>query len=1020
MKNTRDKLLNKIFISLSIFLFGNITAAFAVKVQGSVVDANDNSPIIGATVMIEGTSIGTVTDFDGNFIIDNAPESGNIVFSYIGYKKQVHKIVADKVYKIILHPDTELLDEVVVVGYGSMRKKEVTGAVARVDNASISKMNTPDVGTALQGLVAGVNVQMSSGQPGEVANIQIRGINSINGKNQPLYVVDGIPFNGDPGLSSSEIESIDILKDAASSAIYGTRGAGGVILITTKGGKEGKTRVSVDANYGLQLITSKLFLTNTAQTMGLTALQTFIDSNIPSNEAWTKIKENQTGFADESNMAEILEQNLQPVSNITLNVSGGSKGGTYSIIGNYYTQDGVIINSGFDRFNIRANFELKRNKWTFGANLSSKISEKTEPAAGIYGQIYSYNPASPVFDPDMEAGTTPGTDLGEKQQLGNVLAKFKESNITNGRSFNGTFSIKYDILKDFSFTTRLGTGYNIMNKESVNPLFKIYDDKGEIVPNTNTRSGIFRQSVTNTQLVWENMLNYGLVVGKHDIKATAVISTERYYYDMFNVRKYDLISNELELITSTTGESVVGAGRTTSTLLGVLGRAQYSYADKYMVSASVRRDASSRFAKDNRWGWFPSVSAGWNVSEEKFFKPLQSVISMLKIRGSYGTTGNQNFDDYQYAAAISNSLDYAFGNKDESTDINYGSIQTAYANVDVKWETTKQLNLGLDMAFLDSRLTSTIDIYKTTKKDMLLPLQIPLSTGSTENVILNVGDMENKGIEFALGWHDNIKSLNYNLNLTASRNVNTITKMSGTNKRFGLGKLGGEYVTFISEGEEAGAFLLYPTNGIINTEEKLVEYAKMKPEAKMGDLMYVDTDGNGSIGEEDRVYYGSGAPEFELGFNMSLDWKGFDFSMNWYASIGNEVLNGSKYQAYKQKRHLDLLSSWTPFNPTSPIPVLTAQASHDNYLPYSDYWVEDGSYLRLNNIILGYTLPKSILKNIGLSKLRIYLAADNLCTISKYNGYNPGVGNDGLKQRGVDDGVYPVSAQIRGGIQLDF
>ena len=988
--------------------------------SGSVFDAVDSSPIIGATVMIEGTSIGTVTDFDGNFIIDNAPDNGIIVFSYIGYKKQIHKVVANKVYKIALQSDIELLDEVVVVGYGSMRKKEVTGAVARVDNTSISKMNTADVGTALQGLVAGVNVQMSSGQPGDVANVQIRGINSINGKNQPLYVVDGIPYNGDPGLSSSEIESIDILKDAASSAIYGTRGAGGVILITTKSGKEGKIRVAVDANFGVQLITSKLYLTNAAQTMGIAALQTFIDSNIPSNEAWTKIKENQTGFADESNMADILEQNLQLVTNVTLNVSGGSNGATYSVIGNYFKQDGVIINSGFDRFNIRTNLELKRNKWTFGANLSAKISKKNEPASGIYSQIYSYNPTSPIFDPNMEIGTTPGTDLSEKVQLGNVLSKFKEENTTNSRGFNGTFSIKFDILKDFSFTTRLGTGYDMGNKETVKPLFQIYDDMGEIVPNSNIRSSIFRQSATNTQLVWENMLNYGFDIGKHNFKATAVISTEKYYYDMFNVKKYDLISNELELITSTNGESVVGANRTTSTLIGVLGRAQYSYADRYMVSASVRRDASSKFSKKNRWGLFPSISAGWNISEEKFFKPLEKVISMLKIRGSYGTTGNQNFNDYQYAAAITNSLDYALGNSDGSTNIDYGAIQATYANVDVKWETTKQTNLGIDMAFFDSRLTSVIDLYKTTKKDMLLPLQIPLSTGSTENVILNVGDMENKGIEFALGWHDKIKTLNYNINLTASRNVNIITKMSGTNKLFGLGKMGGEYVTYIAEGMEAGAFLLYPTNGLINTEEKLVEYAKMKPEAKMGDLMYVDADGNGSIGEEDRQYYGSGAPECELGLNMSLDWNGFDFSMNWYASIGNEVLNGSKYQAYKQKRHLDLLSSWTPFNQKTPIPVITSNANHDNYLPYSDYWVENGSYARLNNIILGYSLPKQSLKKIGLSKFRVYVAADNLCTISKYNGYNPGVGNDGLKQRGVDDGIYPVSAQIRGGIQIDF
>lgn len=1004
---------------LCLLLTCNFAVASAASISGTVVSAQDKSPVIGAAVTVTGTVIGTSTDIDGAFTLTDLPDSGEIAISYIGYTTQTMPIVNGKKYTVELASDTKAIEEVVVVGYGTMRKKEVTGAVARVDAETLSKMNTSDVGSALQGQVAGVNVQMSSGQPGEVANIQIRGISSINGANTPLYVVDGIPYDGDPGLSPSEIESIDILKDAASAAIYGTRGSGGVILITTKGGKEGKMSVNVDANYGVQLITSRLYLTDTAQEIAVNALQTELSDNIPSNEAWQKIKENQTGFADESNMAQILEQDLQSVSNVTLNVSGGAKGATYSVIGNYFSQDGVIINSGYERLNIRANTQLKRNNWTFSANLSTNINEKEEPASGIYNQIYSYKPSSPIFNPDLEVGTTPGTDTNEKVQMGNVLAKFKESNTTQNKGFNGTFAIGYDFLEGLNFTSRLGTGYNAAVKERINPLFNIYDEDGELVPNTNTRSGIFRQTQNTTKFVWENMLNYGVTLGKHDIKATAVLSMEKYFMDMFNVEKYDLISNDLTLIESTTGETVVNSDRRTTTLYGMLGRAQYSYDDRYMVSASIRRDASSRFGSKNRWGSFPSVSAGWNVSEESFFEPLRNSIDMLKIRASYGTTGNQNFADYQYSASIENVLDYAFGGQG-GTSIDYGAIQTAYANSDVKWETTQQLNAGIDLALLNSRLTITGDVYQTTKRDMLLSLQIPPSAGTTSAVILNVGDMENKGVELALGWKDGNSNFRYNANLTVSRNVNTITAMSGTNKSFALGKLDNQFVTYLRESYEAGAYFLYPTNGVINTEEKLKEYAKMKPEATMGDLMYVDTDGNGSIGEEDRIYYGSGAPEVEFGLSAGAEYKGFDFSMQWYASIGNEVINGSKYQAYKNKRHLDLLSSWTPYNAYSPIPRIQANASHDNYLAYSDYWLDNGSYIRLNNVVLGYTIPKASLMKVGISKLRVYVAADNIWTITKYDGYNPGVGNDGLKTRGVDAGTYPVAAQIRGGVQLNF
>ncbi|MFI3249186.1 MAG: TonB-dependent receptor [Rikenellaceae bacterium] len=1018
MEYIKNRMLQRIAM-LCFLLICNLAVVQAATVSGTVVSASDNQPIIGAAVTVEGTTIGTATDLDGKFTISNAPDDGVLMFSYLGCTVQTHPVVANKTYNVALESDVQAIDEVVVVGYGSMRKLEVTGSVARVDAENISKMNTADVGAALQGQVAGVTVQMSTGQPGDVANIQIRGISSITGSNQPLYVVDGIPYDGDPGLSPNEIESLDILKDAASAAIYGTRGSGGVILITTKKGSEGTMKVDVDVNYGVQMITSRLYMTNAQQYNGVATLNTYLDGNIQVNNIWNAMQSDYSKAANETDIAAMIEQDLQPVMNANITLSGGSNGFTYGIVGNYFNQEGVVVNSGYERFNVRANTALKRNKWNVTASLSSNINTKEQPLSGLYNQVYSYSPSARSFDLDFTEGTVPGSYESDLTSLGTILSKFKETNFTDSKSFNGNFAIGYDIMEKFTFTSTYGIGYTSLQQEIINPIINIYDEDGDLIENSNTRSGIYERSKVTTKSTWENMLNYEKDFGKHNLKATAVFSMEKYAYDEFEIEKYDLISNDLYVLSATTGESVIDSWKETTTLIGMLGRVQYNYDDRFMVSVSARRDASSRFAFKNRWGTFPSVSAGWNISEEDFFEPLTSSINTLKIRGSYGTTGNQSFSDYAYASSLSTSMDYAYGNTDGSTSISYGTIQEAYANADVKWETTQQSNIGIDMTVLNSRLSITADAYLTNKRDMLMSLTVPPSSGTTDSVVLNVGDMENKGVELALGWRDRVGSLGYNVNFTASRNVNTVTRMSDTNKMTGIGYLDGEYVTYLVEGEEAGCFMLYPTDGIINTEEKLTEYAKMIPGATMGDLMYVDTDGSGSIGDEDRIYYGSGAPEVELGLNAGFDWKGFDFSMQWYISLGNEVINGSKCEAYQARRHMDQMYSWTETNIYSSIPRISA-SGHDNNASYTDYWLEDGTYARLNNVVLGYTIPNSIVNKIGINKLRVYLAADNIWTITQYDGYNPGVGNDGLSTRGVDKGTYPISAQVRGGVQVSF
>lgn len=1013
---------------------GSVFAQKKYTIKGKVFAEADMLEVIGASVQVDGTTTGTVTDFDGNFSIEVTKPKGTLVISYVGcqtarvaYNQQKNNL------KVILREDTKLLDEVVVVGYGSMRKKEVTGAVSRVSADELQKITTSDIGTALQGLVAGVNVQASSGEPGAKSNIQIRGLSSISGSNAPLYVVDGVPYEGDPGLSSSEIESIDVLKDAASAAIYGTRGAAGVILITTKQGKAGEMKVSVNGSYGIQHITSTIDLVNAAERTFLNVLKNRNSEsgvNDTDDRAWTSLQNYPSNFFNDSNLYDVIINNNSPVQNYSVNLSGGKNDLTYSLTANYFNQEGVLINSNYSTLNLRSNTTFKRGKWTVNTSLGFKLEDQMSPGWGLLTQSYNHNPTSTAIDPDQEITTAAGQET-EISNLSYTLARVKETNDKGAESFNGNFNLAYDIIKGLNISTRLGFDYTNSKTVKTNPLFEIYNDKGEL-SNNSERSGITNTHYKSSKLTWETMLNWGKKFGKHDVKATGVFSMEQYKYVSFTASIMDLYTNYINSLYAGTADMAVSIGqgqwgqdRTTS-LVGMLGRVQYNYGGRYMASASVRRDGSSKFSPQNRWGMFPSVSAGWNISEEAFWKPLKKTINSFKFRASYGTTGNQNFADYSFQNGIYKNYDYVFG-QDREEKLYYGFAENSYANPDVVWETTQQINVGLDLGLLNNKFNVTLDWYNSDKKDMLFPLLVPPTngTGISNTMVLNAGNMRNRGYELSVRHRSNFKGLYYDMSFNFSTNENTITKMGGENEMYYFAdgqpvtSNTADKVTVIKEGYEAGAFFVMPTNGIINTEQKLAEYQKLNSNARMGDLIYVDRNGDGIISDDDRVYGGSGMPEYELSYNIWMGYKGFDFSMNWYASLGNEIINGSKIYAYQSMTHKDLLYQWSPTNPTSTIPSYRS-ATHDNYRSYADIWVEDGSFVRLKNITLGYTIPQRLTLKWGINKLRFYVAADNLVTLTKYSGYDPEVGSNGLSKRGLDLGTYPISMQMRGGFQLNF
>ncbi len=1013
-------------------------------VQGKIT-SSDGEALPGVNIIIKGTAQGAISNTNGTYRIEVPDESSVLNFSFIGYVDEEVPVNGRSVIDVVLLPDITTLEEVVVVGYGTQKKKEVTGAVGQVDSETLLKNATADLGAALQGQIAGVNVQASSGQPGAGSNIIIRGLSSVTGQNAPLFVVDGIPFNGDPRLSMNEIEKIDVLKDAASAAVYGTRGSGGVILITTKRGKAGLMKVGVDSYVGFQDITSGVPLMSFEEDLyqGFIAANHLNGTNF--GNAWTPLESNRYGFTNRADLTNVLQNNHALVQNHSLSVSGGKDGLQYSIVGNYFNQEGMLINSGFERYNVRANTSYNKRKWTITTGIGFRVEKQEYEPWQLLLEAYKYNPYQQQIDPDQgtiqDAG---GAGSNESVNLSNMAAKLKQTDNRHGNHFNVNLQADYDLHKNVRLTTRLGSSFTDNTRVRINPLFKAYDNDGDLIPMTQ-RSGVYNKSDRSGSLAWENSALYHKQFGEHQIRVLGLFSMEKYTFTSFFAQKFDLVSNDVPVLNGATLDPNVGSRENpwdqdrVNSLIGMLGRIQYNYKGRYLLSVLARRDGSSRFSEKFRWGTFPSVSVGWNVSDEDFWTGIGNVVNVFKIRASYGTTGNQNFLDFSNAATITLAKDYVFGPESDD-ELVLGAIQTAFANENVKWETTVQKNIGFDLGLLNNRLTISGDFYDTNKEDMLFPLLLAPSTGAGQNatVVLNVGNMNNRGMEFTTNYRQSTGGFTWTVGGTFATNENKITKMSGANKTAFLanskvvdGVPNEDRVTVLKEGFEAGAFFLIPTDGVISSEEELAEYQELVPTAKLGDLKYVDaltedTDGDGivdagdgEITDEDRVYAGSGAPEFEIGLNFSAEYKGFDFSMQWYGAFGGEVINGSKAFAYKFGSHQDLVNQWSPQNPTSMIPANRGR-DHFNYRGFTDYWVEDGTFVRLRNVALGYSLPPSFIDKLGLSKFRIYVSAQNPITITDYEGFDPEVGNNGLETRGLDKGNYPISSMYRGGIQLEF
>ncbi len=1022
----KQKIKHAFLVVMFTLICGSIHAQ-SQTIKG-VVSAEGGLPLPGVTVLVKDTTTGTATDFDGNYEISAQPNDV-LVFSFIGYTTREVSVGSKTTINVTLEENLSQLEEVVVVGYGTQKKKEVTGAVAKVSAAEIVKAPVADLGAAIQGKVAGVNIQAASGRPGEAANVQIRGLASVNG-GQPLYIVDNIPQEGNPNIPPEQIESIDILKDGASAAIYGIRATGGVILITTKKGKSGNMKVDLSTYTGIQNITSGTPLMNTVEQL----YNLEVTTEQLGTEPLTFFFQPDALDFDTDFVGDVQNDNAI-VQNVNLNLSGGVQDLTFNFATNYFKQDGVLINSGFNRLSNRITGQFHKGKFKAFATIGFTTENRTQEPWSLYEYAIGQAPwARPLSTIPSVGQNSVELDVGNEifysflsRQLDNIDEREVKSN-------NIALNLEYEVLKGLKYKLNLGRNEWNFFRKFFQPQYLAFSRDGVFnATASRPQASLDEDYIFTKRETIEHILNYATSFGQHNLNLLGVVSYERFKSRTLGVGVIfdENASNDIQTLGAGAEGVKPNSFDINRTLAGKLGRVQYNYAGKYLLSASYRRDGSSKFSSANKYGDFYGFSAGWNVHDENWFNV--PFINSLKIRGSWAELGYEGVSDYSYQPVIETGINYPFG-FDE--DLEFGSVQRRYTS-DIFWETTISKNIGIELGMFRNRLNITADLYQNDKRDMLLQQRIAPSSGTHQpraatqfNFInVNAGNMFNKGIEIAASYKDQIGDLKFSIAGTFTKNINEVTDLNGVERGYANGRPiqsrgnNVEFTTFLAEGYEAGAFFLFQTDGVIKTQAELDEYNQLDlsnvSTPQLGDMRYKDANGDGVINDNDRVYSGSGQPEFEAGLNLNLQYKGFDFDVQGYYVGGTEIYNGAKLYAYTGGRHRDLLDMWSPQNPTSDIPTFRQNAFHSNVRAASDYFLEDGSYLRIRTLTLGYTVP-GITETSGIDKVRVFLTSTNPFTFTSYTGYDPEVGGDGLFTRGVDSGSYPVTRQFMLGVQLNF
>jgi TonB-linked SusC/RagA family outer membrane protein len=1037
-------MLKKLLFTLFIAAYSAIAVAQETTVTGKIKD-EAGITIPGVTIFEKGTTNGTVSDMDGNFSIKASSPTATLLFSFIGFAPKEIVIAGRNKIDVEMAPSVAALDEVVVVGYGTSTKKELTGATSKVNGESVERLNIPRMDQALQGQVSGVAINTNSGSPGGSSSIRIRGLSTF-GDNDPLILVDGVVYDSEGlnALNPNDIASINVLKDATA-GIYGVRAANGVIIIETKQGKaNSKPQFEVSSYYGIQQASKRLDLLN-AEEYAVIKNEMFANGGETIPFANTDLGEG-TDWQDEV-------FTTAAISNYNVSMSGGTKSTTYSLGGSYFTQDGIVggDKSNFSRYNARVNIstDLSEKLKLNSVLLYTHEERSTLPENGIGSVLYNTVNAFPT-DPVK----TPDGNYSYLEEVSDIINPIAQMENTHNNALVdkivGKEELVYKINDDFDFTNRINYNYALVDSKVFSPLVWYGPGKAQnsainedldpslvdIGDSTFIERGasVFEQRATYVDLTYESFVNYSHVFNTdHTVKGTIGASVFTRRGEGLNGTAFNIPNNSEDYADISANQAPggylnnVGSFQFEERLLSSFLRAEYGYKYKYLISGLIRRDGSTKFGPNNRYGIFPTISGAWVFSEEDFF--TVPMITFAKLRASYGVSGNDQIQNFAYRAQLNGEGVYVFDDV-----IQQGVALGRASNPDLRWETTRQLNVGVDLTFFES-FNFTTNFFVKNTYDLLFQPDVSAVIGSYgpggQPPIINAGNVSNTGLEVELGYSTDPRKdfvFGSNFNMTALSNKVTavpegIDYLPGAS--FGVG---GNIATRFEEGYAIGYFNGLETDGVFQSQAEIDELNAAAPDgvyqegAQVGDLKFIDQNGDGVVNfndESDRVEIGSPIPDFTFGLNINLKYKGFDFSGNVYSAIGQEIIrNYERQQPYANQLNY-VIDRWTGGNPSEENPRLTTAATQNTV--FSDYYVEDGSFVRLRNVQLGYTLPESLMEKIKVSSIRVYVSANNLLTLTNYRGYDPDIGSSGgTLSAGVDYGFYPQARTFMGGINVKF
>jgi len=980
---------------------------------GTVIDATTKEPIEGVTIQLEAVTHSVKTDQKGKFqFVTGQKLPFTLILTFVGYQKK--RIIVNTSPAIIeLVPSSEDLEEVVVVGYGTQKRRDLTGAVASLPE-NLLRQPVSSLDQTLKGGVSGVQVTQTSGQPGGGVSIRIRGGASIQGGNEPLYVIDGFPVynqtestgvgSGTPvnplaSINPADIESIEVLKDAAATAIYGSRGANGVILVTTKKGKAGHVQLNYDGSIGVQRVLKNIDVLN-AHDFAILRNEALYDAN-PSLGPYQYRKQAEIDQLGEGTNWQKEAFRTGNIQNHQLALSGGAEKVQYFLGANYFDQQGVIANTDFKRLGFRSNINANPfDRLQVGANVSINKTNAQIAPTGIVNALLIMPPTATIYEPN--GGYTLRNPF--ENIFANPIATLKETtNTSNGLRILGTTFAQYRILEGLQAKVLFGVDLNNRDDKFYLPSY-IYEGSG-------SKGEASLGNLDGTSWLNENTLTYTGAIGQHNFNALLGFTQQENKNEVFRAGAQNFVTDDLLFNSLQSGSTIIRPSSDTYNwvLHSYLVRVNYNYANKYYASASIRRDGSSRFGADNKWGNFPSLAFSWRVANEPFFKQTFPGVSDFKIRTSFGTTGNQEIGQYQSLSTLY-SLNYLFGN-----NLATGFASQRIPNKNLGWETTFQYDAGFDLAVLNNRLQFTIDYYYKKTKDLLLNVEIPWTSGYATS-LQNFGSVSNKGVEFGLKSKNLQGNLSWNTDLNISFNRNKVLTIG----EGAISYISGNYI--IKVGEPLGTFYGTVTDGILQLGEESSKGALTgNANPKAGDRLYKDINGDGQFTTaNDRTLIGNAQPDFIFGISNTFSYKGFDLSFLIQGTVGNDLLNINRQNLEmftgQQNASIDALDRWTASNPSQLYP----RAKLDPAPIFSDQFVESGSFARLKSLQLGYSFPKEWLKNAHITNLNLYLAAQNLLTWTSYKGFDPEVTSGSNVQIGTDAGIYPAAKSVSLGVSLTF